>query len=199
MLGFVVRRSIPRFSLFLSLFALLAAGAWAQSYYGAVRGAVSDPTGASVAGAHVTLTNEGTGEVRSTLSNGSGQYLFSDVVPAAYTVQVESVGFKKFERKGITVGTQQEITADLKLEVGAITESVEVTEAAPMVETSNASQGQVVNNQQVTDLPNMGRNPFLLSKLVNTVQNVGNPGVQPHGRSKRLFADFHRWGPRSWQ
>ena len=159
----------------ISLFALTAMGAWAQSYYGSVRGVVSDPSGASISGARVTLTNEGTGAVRATLSSPEGQYLFSDVVPAAYTVRVESVGFKKFERKGLTVATKQEITADLKLEVGAITESVEVTEAAPLVETSNASQGQVVNNQQVTDLPNMGRNPFLLSKLVNTVQNVGNP------------------------
>lgn len=175
MSALTVKSFIPRISLLLSLFAFTTAAAWAQSYYGAVRGVVTDPSGASVAGAHVTLTNEGTGEVRSTLASSAGQYLFSDVVPAGYSLQVESVGFKKFERKGITVGTQQEVTADLKLEVGAITESVEVTEAAPMVETSNASQGQVVNNQQVTDLPNMGRNPFLLSKLVNTVQNVGNP------------------------
>jgi hypothetical protein len=171
MLGFGLCRSISRLCLLL----VIAGGVWAQSYYGSLRGSVSDPTGASVAGAHVSLVNEGTGEVRTTLANSSGQYLFSDVVPAAYTVQVESVGFKKFERKGITVGTQQQVTTDLTLEVGAITESVEVTEAAPLVETSNASQGQVVNNQQVTDLPNMGRNPFLLSKLVNTVQNVGNP------------------------
>ena len=175
MLGFAVRRSNPKVSVWITLLALTASGAWAQSYYGSVRGAVSDPTGASIANAHVTLTNEGTGELRSTLSTGAGQYVFSDVVPAVYTVQVESVGFKKFERKGISVGTQQEITADLKLEVGAITESVEVTEAAPMVDTATASQGQVLGNQQVTDLPNMGRNPFLLSKLVNTVQNVGNP------------------------
>jgi len=173
MQGFV-RRSTPKVSLFVSLFAL-AVGSWAQSYYGTVRGAVSDSSGASMASAHVTLTNEGTGQSRSTLSNSAGEYLFGDVVPAGYTLQVESVGFKKFERKGITVGTQQEVTVDLKLEVGAITESVEVTEAAPMVDTSNASQGQVVSNQQVTDLPNMGRNPFLLAKLVNTVQNVGNP------------------------
>ena len=171
---FTLHSSISNLSL-VSLFALMATGAWAQSYYGSVRGVVTDPSGASIAGAHVTLTNEGTGQARSTLASSAGQYLFSDVVPAGYTLQVESVGFKKFERKGLTVATQQEVTADLKLEVGAITESVEVTEAAPMVETSNASQGQVVNNQQVTDLPNMGRNPFLLSKLVNTVQNVGNP------------------------
>ena len=172
---FPIQNSVKKLSLFLALLTLALTSVCAQSYYGAVRGAVSDPTGASVAGAHVTLTNEGTGEVRSTLAGTAGQYVFNDVVPAVYMVQVESVGFKKFERKGITVGTQQEVTADIALEVGAITESVQVTEAAPMVETSNASQGQVVNNQQVTDLPNMGRNPFLLSKLVNTVQNVGNP------------------------
>jgi hypothetical protein len=168
------KKFAQKLSLFL-LFFFAVTAIEAQSYYGTVRGTVSDQSGASIAGARVALTNEGTNESRTTLSNSAGQYLFSDVVPSAFTIRVEQVGFKKFERKGITVGTQQEVTADLNLEVGAITESVEVTEAAPMVETSNASQGQVVNNQQVTDLPNMGRNPFLLSKLVNTVQNVGNP------------------------
>ncbi len=175
MLGLPVRDSMARCGVWLAVCGFTAVGAWGQSYYGSLRGSVSDQSGASVVGAHISLTNEGTHEIRTTLSGSSGDYLFSDVVPAVYSVQVESVGFKKFERKGLTVGTQQEITADLKLEVGAVTESVEVTEAAPLVETSNASQGQVVNNQQVTDLPNMGRNPFLLAKLVNTVQNVGNP------------------------
>ncbi|HEX4228818.1 MAG TPA: TonB-dependent receptor [Bryobacteraceae bacterium] len=147
----------------------------AQSIYGSVRGTVTDPNGGSVAGAKVTLTNEGTSETHATVTNSAGQYIFSQVVPGNYTISGESAGFKKFERKGVTVATQQEETADLKLEIGAVTESVQVTEAAPLVDTSNASQGQVMNNQQVTDLPNMGRNPFLLSKLVNTVIPVGNP------------------------
>ena len=147
----------------------------AQSIYGSVRGTVTDQNGGVVAGAKVSLINEGTSETHSTVTNGSGQYIFSEVVPGNYTVEGESTGFKKFERRGITVAPQREETADLKLEIGAVTESVQVTEAAPLVDTSNASQGQVMNTQQVTDLPNMGRNPFLLSKLVNTVIPVGNP------------------------
>lgn len=147
----------------------------AQSIYGSVRGAVADPNGAAITSAKVSLTNEGTSETHATITNGAGQYIFSEVVPGTYSLTAESAGFKKFERKGVTIATQQEATADLKLEIGAVTESIQVTEAAPLVDTSNASQGQVVTNQQVTDLPNMGRNPFLLSKLVNTVIPVGNP------------------------
>ncbi|MGC2661477.1 MAG: carboxypeptidase-like regulatory domain-containing protein, partial [Bryobacteraceae bacterium] len=99
----------------------------AQSIYGSVRGTVTDQNGGVVAGAKVSLINEGTSETHSTVTNGSGQYIFGEVVPGNYTVEGESTGFKKFERRGITVATQREETADLKLEIGAVTESVQVT------------------------------------------------------------------------
>ena len=79
------------------------------------------------------------------------------------------------ERHSIVVGTQEFLTIDLKLEVGAVSESVQVTEEIPPLESSNASQGQVLDNQKLSDLPNLGRNPFMLSKLVPNVIPVGNP------------------------
>ena len=182
--SFVLKGSVPKANHFLhwaslaTIVCALGLGGVhlkAQSIYGSVRGAVADPNGAAITGAKVSLTNEGTSETHATITNGAGQYIFSEVVPGTYSLTAESAGFKKFERKGVTIATQQEATADLKLEIGAVTESIQVTEAAPLVDTANASQGQVVTNQQVTDLPNMGRNPFLLSKLVNTVIPVGNP------------------------
>ena len=97
------------------------------------------------------------------------------MIPASYTVVCEAPGFKRFERKGIAVATQGQVTADLKLEVGQVSESVEVSEMAALVETANASQGQVLDNQKLVDLPNLGRNPFMMSKLSQNVVQVGPP------------------------
>lgn len=149
--------------------------AGAQSYQGGVRGAVRDPQGGAVANAKVTLTNTGTGVPRSTLTTADGSYVFSDVDPATYSVTAESPSFKKFEQTGVTIGTQEFVTLDIKLEVGNVTQSVTVTGETPMVENSNASQGQVLDRQQLVDLPNLGRNPFMLSKLAQNVMPVGDP------------------------
>lgn len=147
----------------------------AQSYYGGVRGSIADQNGGAVGGSKVTLIDEGTQSQRSTLSAPSGEFVFSEVVPATYSVVVESPGFKRFERRGVIVGTQQQVSLDLKLEIGQVTESVQVNEQAPLVESTDASQGQVLDNQKLTELPNLGRNPFMLSKLVQNVIPVGNP------------------------
>ncbi len=146
-----------------------------QGFYGTVRGLVTDPNGGAVPGAKVTLINEGTSEQRSTNTSGSGEYNFPDVVPGTYTVACEAPGFKKFEGKGITVATQASVTTDAKLEVGQVSESVQVTEVTPLIESSNASQGQELDNQKLSDLPNLGRNPFMMSKLSNNIVQVGPP------------------------
>ena len=149
--------------------------AQAQSYYGSLRGTVVDPNGGAIASTKVTMTNEGTGESRAAISNSVGEFVYSEVVPATYSVSIESPGFKKLERHGVIVGTQQQISLDLKMEVGQVSDSVQVTESAPLIEAATASQGQVLDNQQLSDLPNLGRNPFMLSKLAANVIPVGNP------------------------
>ncbi len=165
------KRSLAGFSLLL----ISAVASHAQSIYGGLRGAVTDPQGAVIAGAKVTLLDESTNLSRSTISNASGEYTFASVTPATYTLVTESPGFKKFDRKGIVVATQQFVTLDVTLNVGDAVESVMVTEDVPLVETSNASQSQVIGHKQLTDLPNLGRNPFMMSRLAATVQQVGNP------------------------
>jgi hypothetical protein len=157
------------------ILALAASLLLSQSYQGGVRGTVDDPLGAAIPGAKVTLTNDGTGEARTASTNNDGAFEFTQLVPATYTLVVESPSFKKFERKNITVGTQEFVLVDAKLEVGAVTESVLVTTEVPLVETSNASQGQVLDNQKLSDLPNLGRNPFMMSKLSLNVVQVGPP------------------------
>jgi len=159
----------------LLLAAAFSTGGFAQSYLGGIRGSVQDPAKAAVATAKVTLTNQGTNVSRSELSNAQGEFVFSQIDPGTYTLAAEAPGFRKVERRGVVVGTQEFLTIDLKLEVGAVTESVQVTEEIPPLESSNASQGQVLDNQKLSDLPNLGRNPFMLSKIVPNVIPVGNP------------------------
>jgi hypothetical protein len=152
-----------------------AVSMYGQSYYGALRGNVVDSGGGAIASAKVTLTNEGTSEARSTVTASAGEFVFNEVNPATYSVTIESPGFKKLERHGVIVGTQQQVEVDLKMEVGQVSESVQVTESAPLIEAATASQGQVLDNQKLSDLPNLGRNPFMMSKLANNVIPVGNP------------------------
>jgi hypothetical protein len=154
---------------------LSGAPGFAQSYYGVIRGIVTDQKAGVLVTAKVTIVNEGTAEQRSTLTSANGEYVFNEVIPATYTVVCETAGFKRFERKGIVLATQGQVTADMRLEVGQVTESVNVEEAAPLVENSNASQGQLLDNQKLVDLPNLGRNPFMMSKLSQNIVQVGPP------------------------
>lgn len=154
----------------------MALNSYAQSIYGGIRGSVTDSTSAAIGDVKITVTDEGTGAIRATVTNATGEYNFASVIPATYSVSAEAPGFKRFERKGITVATQQSLTVDIAMEVGAVTDSVMVTEEVPLIETSTASQGQVIDRQKLVDLPNLGRNPYMFSKLAPNVQQVGNPG-----------------------
>jgi hypothetical protein len=109
------------------------------------------------------------------VSNSVGEYTFPALNPATYTVVAQAPGFKSIEKKSINVATQAAVTADLVLTVGQVTESVNVTEDVPLIESANASTGQVIDRQRLIDLPNLGRNPFMMSKLSQNVVQVGNP------------------------
>ncbi len=159
----------------LLLCAVVAGSLAAQSYQGGVRGTVADAQGGVVPNVKVSLINEGTGLIRTTLSNDAGAYDFPTVAPAVYSLKAEGANFKSLERKNVTVGTQEFLTVDLRLEVGSVSENVLVTEEVPLIENANASNGQVLDTQKLTDLPNLGRNPFLLSKLTANVTPVGDP------------------------
>lgn len=165
------RRALPC----LAVLAALHGNLHAQSIYGSLRGAVTDAQGGIIANAKVTLVDEATNLTRAAIANSTGEYNFSFVTPSTYSLVSEAPGFKKFEHKGISVATQQAVTVDVKMDVGNVTESVMVTEEIPLLETANASQGQVIDRQKLIDLPNLGRNPFMMSRLAPTVQQVGNP------------------------
>src|SRR5437870_2570822 len=122
------------FALFLALAFLTAALLCGQTYQGGLRGLIQDPGAAVIPGAKITLTNTASGVTRSVSTNERGEYVFATLDPGTYTLRAEAQGFKTLERKGVVISTQEFVTLDLRLEVGAISESVEVTADTPLME-----------------------------------------------------------------
>jgi hypothetical protein len=171
-----MRARLSAAAVFAFTFLTICLSTEAQNFQGGVRGIVSDPGGAAVPNAKVTLVDEATSEQRATLTNATGEYTFTAVNPAKYTVRAEAPAFKKFEALHVEVTTQGFPTVDIKLVVGDVTQTIDVTEEASLVETSNASTGQVVDKQKLDDLPNMGRNPFYETvKISQDVTPAGDP------------------------
>jgi len=157
----------------LSLFG--AANGFAQSYQGGVRGAVSDTAGAIIPGVEVALINEGTNVSRETVTNETGQYVFASVSPGTYKLRASLAGFKTYERSGLTIGTQQFVTLDIRLEIGVISDEVSVIADSPLIETSSANTATALPQQILSTLPNTGRNAFMMALTVPTVVHVGDP------------------------
>ncbi|MGB7282132.1 MAG: carboxypeptidase-like regulatory domain-containing protein, partial [Candidatus Acidiferrum sp.] len=169
------RRSISSV-LFFALVALLAASrVAAQSTGGEIRGTISDPSGASVAAANVTLINEATGTQRTMQSGSNGEYLFIEVPVGSYEIDVSLPGFKKFIRKGIALDLNQVVSVDITLVIGSAAEKVEVTGAPPVVDTTSTQLGAVVNERASTQLPLNERDVYQLLQLQPGVQSqLGN-------------------------
>ena len=171
---------------FLKLYALpvvaaavtMAAGthtALAQANTGSVRGEVRDGTGAKVKDAAVTLTSLATKISRTSTTNDAGIYQFGAVDPGDYKIVVTLSGFKTFEIDRAAVTLAATSTVDVTLQVGGSGETVEVTAAEPLLDTASASGGQLFDKQQIQDLPNLGRNPFIFEKLDSNVTTTGDP------------------------
>ena len=150
------------------------AGAGAQTYQGALRGAVRDPQGV-IPGAEVTLINEDTNAERLAMTNEVGEYAFTSVLPGPYTVRVSLPGFKTEERKNFRIGTQQSAVLDFMLEVGAISEQITVTGETPLVERASATQAASLDREALQNLPIFGRNPFFAAISTPGVIQTGDP------------------------
>src|SRR5476651_959840 len=156
-----------------ALLLLFTRGASAQSFQGGLRGALKD-SGGVIPGVEVTLTNEQTNIKRSTVTNERGEYVFANVDPGNYGVKATLQGYKTVDRGAVRIGTQQFLTLDLTMEVGAITENVTVTGSAPLIETSNASTGTVLDTEALQTLPAPGRAAFLVGVSIPTVIQSGD-------------------------
>jgi hypothetical protein len=150
---------------------------FSQSDRGTITGTVSDPAGAVVPNAPITARNTGTGIVYSAAASGTGNYTIAQLPVGAYDLSVSVPGFKKFTRQGLTVEVAAVIRIDIMLEVGAATESVTVTEAAPLLNTETGDLRHNVSSKTLDDLPILGlgsaqagsagiRNPNAMVQLI---------------------------------
>jgi hypothetical protein len=143
---------------------------WGQTTTGTVSGFVTDSSSAAVQGATVKLTNTGTGLTQTAETSDTGAYVFPLVQPGAYQITIEKTGFQRFART-FNLEVTQQARIDAQMTVGQVTETVDISATAVLLETDTSNLGQVITNRQVMDLPLNGRNPFALAALT--------PGVTP--------------------
>ena len=148
----------------------------AQEFRGTILGRITDPSGAAIAGAAVQVENADTNAVLRTASNEAGNYQVPFLLPGNYSIRVEHRGFKKIERQAIRVSTNEQITLDFTLELGAATESVTITAAAPLLNTTTSDLGQVIDHSYVGMVSvSLSRNVVNLRSLVPGV--TGDTGT----------------------
>ncbi len=153
---------------------LTAAGVWAQSSSSSLRGVVTDKSGASIVGAKVTLSNVGQALQRQITTGQAGEYEFISLPPGKYALAVEMANFSKFEQRNIQLLVNTPATVNVTLEIGAASQTVEVTAQAATLNTSDASLGNAFGENQVKQLPLEGRNVPDLLTLQAGVAYTGN-------------------------
>jgi Carboxypeptidase regulatory-like domain/TonB dependent receptor len=186
-------------TLLVLLFVVAADRVHAQTASGEVNGTVTDKSGGAVAAASVILINQGTQIHDQATTNANGYFVFINVKPGTYVLQIEAQGFKKAQVSPFDVGVNQTVSQTVKLEVGAVAQTVNVTAEAVMLERSTSELGTVIEQRTVSDLPLNGRNFTQLLTLtpgvtpVSTSQNKsigcceGNVGIPGSGFSDASF------------
>ncbi len=169
--------------------AALPFSARGQSYLGSIQGEVTDLTGAKVPGAVITVENSETHFKTSATVNGSGAYTLAGLNPGTYTVTIIAQGFQKVAKTNVllTAGQLQQI--DFPLSAGGAVEVIEVSADNSLLDSGSAQIATTLSTQEVTDLPNVGRNPFVLATLAAGVINTGSGGYF-QGKSSQFTQPF---------
>ena len=191
-------RSLCVIVLFLSTLAISIQSAAAQAVSGTLLGTVTDNTGGVVPGATVTITHTETGRIRTVTSDENGEWAAPSLATGTYTVKAELTGFKTVTMTNVHLGVDQRVRVDPKLEVGAMTESVEIVASAPLVQTSSSDLSTTVEEQQIKTLPLNGRNFVSLTRTVPGIAR-GIPGANIDGAGSlawRASASFSANGQR---
>ena len=163
---------------FLLLVAVVIPSALLAQGLGSIVGTVTDPSGAVVPGAQVTVTEAGTGAARTAATDAQGYYVVSSLRPFTYNIAIEAKGFRSAHLNTVTLLANQTLTVNQKLEVGQATEVVDVTENATQVDTTTSTIKHVLEGQRVLDMPLNGRNAAQLTLLVpGTVDDPNNGGA----------------------
>jgi hypothetical protein len=171
---------------FILLFGM-AGGAYAQQVFGSIIGTITDPSGSAVGNAKITITDVNKGTTSDTTTNDSGNYVKGQLIPGTYKVTVEAPGFQKAVSNEITVQVDQAAQFNVALQVGNIEQQVEVTAAAPLLQTDRADVAQTFTAQELSALPNIGRN-LQAFELLNPGTNK-LPGFQ-HASDENPRAAF---------
>ena len=184
-------KNFPTISRFLVSICLLASSAvilMAQgSYRAQVRGVVEDASGAVVQGAKVTITDVGMNIASSSRTNDKGEYFFTGLRPANYSLKVEAEGFRPEEKRDVVLAVDQQATLNFTLSPGAITAAVEVNTSAPLLDTGNSTLGTEVTNQYIKEIPLPGRNFFGLAFLSGGVTEAAGSGTNDNYPSGTNF------------
>jgi hypothetical protein len=167
------------FSMAAGLLLLCSVCVWAQST-GSISGVVNDATGAVIPGAAVIATNTQTGVVVKVTSLEDGKFLLGSLLPGTYVTSVEMPGFKRYSGSAIEVHVGDRLTLNIALEIGTTVEEVNVTADAPLLRTEDAQVGEVINNNFISNLPQLNRDAFGLLRLAGNVQGTGT-SVQLNG------------------
>jgi hypothetical protein len=153
---------------------VMSSFALAQEFRGSISGRVTEASGAAVPGASVTITNVATNTSTTATTNESGDYTALYLNPGQYAVAVAAKDFKKTVRQGIEVRVGDKLTLDFVLEVGGLSETVNVTSEAALLETVSATAGQVIDRRRISELPLSDGNPFTLTRLAPGIGYVGD-------------------------
>ncbi|MPY88207.1 MAG: hypothetical protein GEU99_09810 [Luteitalea sp.] len=176
----------------LSVLLLLAIAACPQvafSQVAQITGRVTDATEAVTPDATIIVTNEQTGIATHATTNNAGYYAVPQLKPGTYQIEVVAPGFRSLTRTGINLSVEQVARLDFQLEIGEVTESVEVVGAAPLLESSRPTVGQVIENKRIVDLPLNGRNPFQLATLTPGVVSFSSFGTPQMGGGRNATSE----------
>ncbi len=165
----------------LSLVGIFAPKASAQTSYGTIAGTVTDASGGAITDAQVTITNQASGEKRVQPTTAEGFYNFVNLVPGTFRVEVEKTGFKRAAHPDVIVEVDQTARIDFTMQVGEVSQTIEVTGETPLLQAETSSLGQVVEGRKVAELPLNGRNVFNLITLAPSVVPQGSAGGTPVG------------------
>ncbi len=137
---------------------LFSLSLFSQGNFGRILGTVTDESGGVVSGATVTVLDTQRGVARTLTTDQAGEYSAPTLIPGDYTVRVEAKGFKRVDRQNVVLEVGKEVRVDLTVQPGDQAQTITVTEAAPLVETTNATLGGTLNNTDINDMPLNGRN-----------------------------------------
>jgi hypothetical protein len=181
-------------ALCLSMAAVFAPRLSAQTTYGSIAGTVADSSGAAISDAQVTLTNIGTAEKRVQQTGSDGLYSFVNLLPGRYRIDAEKTGFKRTSQPEVVVQVQQTSSINLTMQVGDVTQTVEVTSETPLLQPDSASLGQVIDERKTNEIPLNGRNVFNLITLSPAAIAQGGSGGSQVGQNPFSWGNYQVGG-----